>query len=56
MGLAYRNLTFIDSGAVVISQKGNDGHSVGTLFDVWVQTHLVSRNTSTKTGSGTKYK
>ena len=50
---AYRNFTLF-SGPVVTGQTGNDRHFLETLFEVcaWI----VPRNTSTKTGSGTKYK
>ena len=35
---------------------GNDGHFVGTLFEVRARARLVNRNASTKTASATKYK
>ena len=42
--------TLIGSGPIVADRTGNDEHFVGT------RAHLVPRNTSTKTGSWTKYR
>ena len=51
-----QGLTLIGSGPIVAGLIGNDGHFVGTVVEVWMRARLVPRNTSTKTGSRTKYK
>ena len=50
------NLTLISSEPTVAGRTGNGEYFVGTLFEVWARARLVPRNTSTKPGSGTKYK
>ena len=50
------NLTLNCCGPVVTGWTDNDRHFLEMFFEVWVWVHLVPRNTSNKTGSGTKYK
>ncbi|KAI0214205.1 hypothetical protein LSAT2_000706 [Lamellibrachia satsuma] len=45
-GIAYGN----------VCRTYNDGHFVGTLFEVWARACLFPRNTWTKTGNGRKYR
>ena len=50
------NLTLNCCGPVVTGWTDNDRHFLEMFFEVWAWVHLVPRNTSNKTGSGTKYK